>query len=108
MDGDGDLDLAVGNAGLPAREYQVRVVNGDGGVAVGGSFALYDPAEACFYDFFESGASRWQRGGEWDIITLPSGEQAITDSPTGPYKNAGITNLEQLPTPQPSPRLLSA
>jgi hypothetical protein len=74
--------------GLPAREYQVRVVNGDGGVAVGGSFALYDPAEACFYDFFESGASRWQRGGEWDIITLPSGEQAITDSPTGNYNSA--------------------
>jgi hypothetical protein len=55
-----------------------------------GVFALYDPAQACFYDFFRSGPGKWQRSGDWDIVTImPSGEQALTDSPIGPYKNAG-------------------
>jgi hypothetical protein len=55
-----------------------------------GKFALFDPLAACFYDFFESGASKWQLDGNWDIVTIaPGGERAMTDSPAGPYKNAG-------------------
>jgi hypothetical protein len=83
----------VVSQGLQAREYQVVVVNGNqpGGAAVSnpGTFALYDPAGACFYDFFESGTGKWTTGGDWGIVILPSGERAITDSPLGPYKNAG-------------------
>ncbi len=84
---------AVVTPGLPACEYRVVVVNSSqpGGPAVSpapGTFALYDPAAACFYDFFQSGAGRWQRSGDWDIVVLPSGERAMTDSPEGPYKNA--------------------
>jgi hypothetical protein len=72
----------------------VLVVNrnepGGGAVSpVPGRFALYAPQEACFYDFFESGAGKWERSGEWGIVILPSGERAMTDSPTGPYKSAG-------------------
>jgi hypothetical protein len=86
---------AVVTQGLTAREYQVFVSNNNqpGGPAVSptpGIFALYDPADACFYDFFESGASQWQRDGAWDIVTIvPGGERAMTDSPGGPYKSAG-------------------
>jgi subtilisin-like proprotein convertase family protein len=80
---------AVVTQALSAAEYQVRVVNGDGAVSpTPGIFALYDPAEACFYDFFESGAGKWVRSGDWAITSLPSGEQVMTDSPTGPYKSA--------------------
>jgi len=83
---------AVVSQGLQAREYQVVVLNGNqpGGAAVSnpGTFALFDPAEACFYDFFESGTSKWERDGEWAIAILPDGERAMTDSPTGTYNNA--------------------
>ncbi|MCX7682574.1 MAG: hypothetical protein N2508_11545, partial [Anaerolineae bacterium] len=84
---------AVVTRGLPAREYQVLVVNGNqpGGAAVSptpGVFALYRPANACFYDFFESGAGKWQRDGDWDIAILPDGERAMTDSPAGNYDSA--------------------
>lgn len=80
--------------GLPAHEYQVIVTNRNqpGGAAVSpvpGFFAIYDAAEACFHDFFESGAGQWQRSGEWNIVSLPNGDQAMTDSPAGPYKSAG-------------------
>jgi hypothetical protein len=80
--------------GLPAHEYQVIVTNRNqpGGAAVSpvpGIFAIYDAVEACFHDFFESGAGQWQRSGEWSIVTLPNGDQAMTDSPAGPYKSAG-------------------
>jgi hypothetical protein len=80
---------------LPAREYQVLVynLNEPGGPAVSpkpGTFALYDPAEACFYDFFESGAGKWERGGDWDIAILPTGERAMTDSPAGNYDSAPL------------------
>ena len=44
--------------------------------------------EACFYDFFESGAGKWQRSGDWDIAILPGGERAMTDSPAGNYDSA--------------------
>jgi hypothetical protein len=78
---------------LPAQEYQVVVGNLDqpaGSVAspIPGTFALYDPAQACFYDFFQSGLGKWQRDGSWDVVTLPGGERALTDSPTGPYWSA--------------------
>lgn len=80
---------AVVTQALSAAEYRVRVVNGDGGVSpTPGIFALYDPAEACFYDFFESGAGKWTRSGDWAIASLPHGEQVMTDSPAGPYKSA--------------------
>ena len=84
---------AVVTQGLPAREYQVLVVNGNqpGEAAVSptpGTFALYEPAQACFYDFFESGAGKWQRDGDWDIAILPGGERAMTDSPAGNYDSA--------------------
>jgi hypothetical protein len=80
---------AVVTQALAAAEYQVRVVNGDGGMSpTPGIFALYDPADACFYDFFESGAGKWTRSGDWEITSLPNGEQVMTDSPAGPYKSA--------------------
>ncbi len=76
-------------AGLPAREYRVNVTNGDGGVAnPDGEFALFAPLEACFYDFFESGTQQWTRAGDWDVVILPDGQRAMTDSPSGAYKNA--------------------
>jgi subtilisin-like proprotein convertase family protein len=84
---------AVISAGLPAREYQVVVHNRlDGTASNPATFALFAPAppNTCFYDFFESGASRWQRSGDWGIVTIvPGGERAMTDSPLGPYKSAG-------------------
>jgi hypothetical protein len=80
---------AVITAGLEPREYQVVVVNGDGGVSPSpGTFALYSPATARFYDFFESGAGKWQLDGEWGIVVLPDGNRAMTDSPTGNYNSA--------------------
>ncbi|MGD9101421.1 MAG: hypothetical protein PVF45_13150, partial [Anaerolineae bacterium] len=80
---------AVVTRGLPAYEYQVVVVNRyDGASPTPGTFALYELVEACFYDLFESGAGKWQRGGQWDIVTLPDGERAITDSPAGNYDHA--------------------
>jgi hypothetical protein len=85
---------AVVTQGLPAHQYQVVVtnLNQPGGMAVSpvpGAFALYDPAQACFYDFFQSGLGKWQWDDSWDVVTLPGGEQALTDSPAGPYWNAG-------------------
>jgi hypothetical protein len=84
---------AVVTQGLQAREYQVLVfnLNEPGGAVASptpGVFALYDPAEACFYDFFESGAGKWERSGDWEIGILPDGERAMTDSPAGTYNNA--------------------
>ncbi|HSD82754.1 MAG TPA: LamG-like jellyroll fold domain-containing protein, partial [Anaerolineae bacterium] len=77
---------AIITSGLPARQYQVQVINRIDGSSSGRlPFALYDPADACFYDFFESGNGKWQRGGTWDIITLADGNQALTDSPGGSY-----------------------
>ncbi len=88
---------AVVTAGLPAQEYPVRVVNGDGGVSpVSGLFALYSPENACFYDFFESGPSKWQLSGTWNITSLPDGRQMMSDSPAGPYQNAGDYALDSL------------
>ncbi|MFQ5577873.1 MAG: hypothetical protein ACE5G8_12895, partial [Anaerolineae bacterium] len=86
------LTIVVTQA-LPAAEYQVVVANLNeaGRAAVSpqpGLFALYAPAEACFYDFFESGAGRWTLDGAWGIVTLPGGEHAITDSPGGNYNSA--------------------
>jgi subtilisin-like proprotein convertase family protein len=84
---------AVVTRGLPARQYQVFVVNHNepGGSAVTpdpGTLALYDQVPACFYDFFESGVDKWEVGGDWAIVILPSGERAITDSPAGNYDSA--------------------
>ncbi len=79
------------SAGVPAGEFRVRVVNGDGTSApVAGMFALYAPGPpgARFYDYFESGAGGWERRGTWDIAVLPSGERAMTDSPGGNYDSA--------------------
>ena len=84
---------AVITAGLAPDEYQIVVVNGDGGRAgAPRTFALYRPASARFYDFFESGSARWRLTGEWAIATLPDGNQALTDSPSGPYRNAAPPN----------------
>jgi subtilisin-like proprotein convertase family protein len=77
--------------GLPAGEYQVRVANRlDAAAPAPGIFALYAPGAsgACFYDFFESGAGKWERDGQWDIAILPGGERAMTDSPAGNYNSA--------------------
>lgn len=80
---------AIVTQGLPAHEYQVMVINRyDAPSPVSMPFALYSPSTACFYDFFASGSSKWQRSGAWNIVTLPSGEQAMTDSPAGNYDNA--------------------
>lgn len=101
---------AVVSAGLPAREYQVVVYNNNQpGGAKGsnpGTFALFDPQEAYFYDFFESGSSKWQVSGDWGIVILPNGERAMTDSPAGAYRNAGdygagLTSYTSAITSQP-------
>lgn len=82
---------AVLTPDLPAHQYQVQVVNRydasfyDASSSGSLPFALYDSADACFYDFFESGSGKWQRSGLWDIIALPNGTQALTDSPGGSY-----------------------
>ncbi|MEM7132272.1 MAG: FG-GAP-like repeat-containing protein [Chloroflexota bacterium] len=97
--------------GLPAREYRVQVGNANqpGGSAASltpGTFALYDPAQACFYDFFESGLGHWQAEGDWNIVIMPDGNRAMTDSPSGPYKNAedygvGVSNFTTYLTSNP-------
>jgi hypothetical protein len=75
---------------VPAAEYALRVVNGDGGqAATPHTLALFAPqADACFYDFFESGANQWQADGEWGVVALPGGGHALTDSPAGNYASA--------------------
>ena len=77
---------------LPAQEYEMKVVNGDQGEAtVTGTLGVFTSADACFYDFFESGANKWQRDEDWDwgiVFITPTQELAMTDSPIGPYKNA--------------------
>ncbi|NJN68058.1 MAG: hypothetical protein HC884_15785 [Chloroflexaceae bacterium] len=76
-------------AGLPPDEYEVVVLNGDGGLAqTTYPFALYRYSSARFYDYFESGSSQWERSGDWAIVVLPGGEEAMTDSPDWGYKNA--------------------
>jgi len=84
---------AVVTRGLRAGDYRVEVVslNQPGGAIVSptpGAFALFDAANACFYDFFESGSSQWELGGAWDIVAFPGGGYAITDSPGGNYDSA--------------------
>jgi hypothetical protein len=78
--------------GLPAREYALTVVNGDGGAAaVPGTLSLFGPLAAgvCFYDPFASGPNQWTRSGDWGIVLItPTQQVAMTDSPGGPYKNA--------------------
>jgi FG-GAP-like repeat/FG-GAP repeat/IPT/TIG domain len=74
---------------LPAGEYDVHVINGDGGRAVAPKkFALYEQDNACFTDHFTSGSGQWTRGGDWNITTLPGGQHAMTDSPQGSYAQA--------------------
>lgn len=75
---------------LPAGEYQVHVVNGDGtsGPAKDTLSLLGPGADACYYDFFESGANQWEADGDWAIVTLAGGERAMTDSPAGNYRSA--------------------
>jgi hypothetical protein len=79
---------AVITARLEAREYQLEVTNGDGGRSAPVPFALYSPSPARFYDFFESGAGKWELDGEWGIVALPGGNRAMTDSPAGNYNSA--------------------
>jgi hypothetical protein len=84
---------AVVTKALPAREYQVIVTNRNepgGGVIspTPGVFVLYEPADACFYDTFESGAGKWQRDGDWAIAVLPQNQRSMTDSPEGNYDGA--------------------
>jgi hypothetical protein len=76
---------------LPAQEYELLVVNGDGGASPApGTLGLFEPEDACFYDRFESGPNKWERDGDWDIVHLQGlGVRAMTDSPAGAYKNAG-------------------
>lgn len=94
---------AVVTRGLSPAEYRVQVVNlgqPDGPLYSNEEavFALFDPLQACFYDFFESGAGQWQRDGEWAIVLLADGQNAMTDSPLGPYLNAtnGATRMTAL------------
>ena len=79
--------------GLPAREYEVQVVNlnqpgGPANAPSPGLFALFDPAEACFYNFFESGNSQWQQDGDSGIVLLTEAVHAMTDSPEWNYDSA--------------------
>jgi hypothetical protein len=89
-----ELVKAVVPQGLPPAEYQVvvRNLNEPGGPAVSpapGTFALYSPlVGARFYDYFESGAGKWDLDGDWAVTVLPDGEWAVTDSPAGNYDNA--------------------
>jgi hypothetical protein len=75
---------------VPAAEYVLNVVNGDGTISVAPhTLALFAPQEgACFYDDFESGANQWQADGEWAIVPLAAGGYALTDSPAGNYASA--------------------
>ena len=79
---------AVITQGLPAREYGVVVtnLNEPGGPVASptpGVFALYypPPPGTCFYDYFGSGAGKWERSGDWATVVLPDGDGAMTDSP---------------------------
>jgi subtilisin-like proprotein convertase family protein len=86
-------------AGLPAEEYRLSVVNGDGGRAsVPGTLGIFDwRADLCFYDFFESGPNQWERSGEWNIVTIPNtSNRAMTDSPAGNYGSAITPTLTHI------------
>ena len=91
--------------------YVLDVINGDGGSSpVPAPFALWQPADACFYDFFESGSGKWTLSGEWGLATLPGGARVMSDSPNGPYQNAvapdsrRVTAISDRSTdPAPSP-----
>ena len=107
---------AVITPGLPAGEYRVTVTNLHNALSPTSlPFALYSaaPSGVCFYDFFASGSAKWQRSGAWDVVTIPSGEQAMTDSPAGNYDSAvppvltATTSITSLPfnladCPQPA------
>jgi hypothetical protein len=80
--------------GLPQGMYNIRVTNGDQNTSSEvGIFGLYPPksATSCFADWFGSGPNRWQVSGDWGIVALPDGEQAMTDSPAGNYRSAPAT-----------------
>jgi hypothetical protein len=77
--------------GFAEGEYQVEVINRYNAASSNTlPFAVYRPYFGCFYDFFSSGASRWEVAGNWGIVTvpLPDGSVAMTDSPDGSYDNA--------------------
>ena len=84
-------------AGLQPDEYMFHVTNGDGGhTAIATPFALFEPDSARFYDFFSSGTSQWTLSGDWNVVQLPNGERAITDSPLGNYASATGTNQRRI------------
>jgi len=85
---------------LTAEAYDLMVINGDQVEAQAPeSLSVFEPLsvvearearDVCFYDYFESGPGQWERSGEWNIVTIiPDNVRAMTDSPLGPYKNAG-------------------
>jgi hypothetical protein len=77
--------------GVPAQEYALKVVNGDGGQAFApGTLSMFESLApgVCFYDRFASGPNQWLRSGDWEIGILPDGERAMTDSPAGNYDSA--------------------
>jgi hypothetical protein len=75
---------------LPADLYDLVVGHpGSGTATYPDAFALYTAQpHACFFDDFNSGLGRWTVSGEWGIVTLADGREAVTDSPDHPYVSA--------------------
>ncbi len=83
--------LAQTPADLPADLYDLELVNAGGMTGtLPNAFAFYTtpPTDTCFFDDFQSGLWKWTALGEWGIVTLTSGEEAVTDSPNYPYPSA--------------------
>jgi hypothetical protein len=80
---------------LPPDLYDLELTNAGGLTAtLPGAFALYTAQpEACFFDDFKSGLGKWSVSGEWGVVTLGDGREAVTDSPGASYLNAepGLT-----------------
>lgn len=55
-----------------------------------GTLSMFDPlaANQCFADSLGNGLNQWTVTGAWDIVSLPGGGQALTDSPNGNYDSA--------------------
>ena len=76
---------------LPADLYDLELTNAGGLTdTLFHAFALNTdlPANACFFEDFKSGLNQWTISGDWDIVTLSDGREAVTDSPGNPYSSA--------------------
>lgn len=77
--------------GLPADLYDLELANAGGLTTTkSDAFALYTTPSpgTCFFDDFKSGLGRWTVTGEWGVVNLADGREAVTDSPGHPYLSA--------------------